>query len=74
MQAFTATLTTTAMLLAALSLAGLTSRSLCAARGWQSEIRRTGEGLKDRPGFMRSQSTCRGPRITWSFKGKLHDT
>lgn len=74
MQAFTAALTTTAMLLAALSLAGLTSRSLCAARGWQSEVRRAGERLKDHPGLLRSQAACRGPRITWSFKGKLHDT
>ncbi len=74
MQTFTATLTTTAMLLAALSLAGLTSRSLCAARGWQSEIRRAGEALKDRPSKMWMKATCRGPLIKWSFKGKLHDT
>ena len=73
MQTFTATLTTTAMLLAALAFTGLTGRSLCTSRRWQTEIRRVGEGLKDHSSFMSVPAGCRGPRITWGFKGALHD-
>lgn len=72
MLTFTATLTTTAMLLAALAFTGLTARSLCAARRWPTEIRRVGEGFKDRSTYRSAPVNCRGPRIAWGFKGALH--
>ena len=73
MQTFTATLITTAMLLAALAFTGLTGRSLCTSRRWQAEVKRVGEGLKDHPSWMTGTPTCHGPRTHWSFQGALHD-
>ena len=68
---FTATLTTTAMIMVALLMGKLHATSDCALRRWQAEVKRVGETLKETPSWSWSPA-CQGPRVTWAFKGKLH--
>jgi len=71
MTVFTATLTTTAMLLAALLMGRLHSLSQCSYKKWQNEIIRVGEHVKDHPS-LRIHTVCSGATVHWNFQGSLH--
>jgi len=69
---FTACTTTTAMLFTAWLLIQQSSQSLCSSERWTQEIQRVAESMKDDPQPSLRFSTCRGARVRWYFKGKLH--
>lgn len=71
MVVFTASAISTLMLVAALSLSMLSTRSVCQSLEWQNEIQRVAAELKSRALSLRLPSSCTRSKVRWHFKGSL---
>ncbi len=68
---FTASAISTIMLVAALSLSLLTTRSVCQSLEWQSAIQRVATELKSRSLPLHLITRCGPSKVKWNFQGSL---